>query len=163
LRKEDARLITGHTRWTENIALPGMVHLAILRSPYAHARITSVDTSPALSQPNVIAVFSGADIADIQGVMACAWPVTEDMVAPTYLPLAIDEVRHVGEPVAVVVARDRVSAVDAIESVQVEYEPLPVVLDLEEALAEGRPARTRGQGHQQVLHLGLRLGRGRHR
>ncbi len=137
LRKEDARLVTGQTRWTDNIVLPGMLHLAILRSPYAHARLTSVNVAPALSQPNVVAAFGGADIADIQGVLACAWPVTEDMVAPTYLPLAIDEVRHEGEPVAVVVARDRSSAVDALEAIEVAYEPLPVVLDMQSALAEG--------------------------
>jgi carbon-monoxide dehydrogenase large subunit len=139
LRKEDARLITGRTRWTENITLPGMLHMAILRSPYAHARITRVNTAPALEQPNVIAAFSGADVAETQGVLACAWPVTEDMVAPTYPPLAVDEVRHVGEPVAVVVARDRASAVDALEAIEVEYEPLPVVLDLEGALAADSP------------------------
>jgi carbon-monoxide dehydrogenase large subunit len=138
LRKEDQRLVTGRTRWTENINLPGMVHLAILRSPYAHARITSIDVSPALAQPGVIAAFSGADL-DNQGVLACAWPVTEDMVAPTYPPLASEEVRHVGEPVAVVVARDRASAVDAIEAIEVEYEPLPVVLDMEAALRPDSP------------------------
>jgi aerobic carbon-monoxide dehydrogenase large subunit len=138
LRKEDARLVTGRTRWTDNLSLPGMVHLAILRSPYAHARLTSVDVSGALGQPNVIAAFSGADL-DNQGVLACAWPVTEDMVAPTYLPLAVDEVRHVGEPVAVVVARDKASAVDALEAISVDYEQLPVVLDMEAALAPGSP------------------------
>jgi carbon-monoxide dehydrogenase large subunit len=137
LRKEDARLVTGHTRWTENITLPGMVHMAILRSPYAHARITRVDTAPALERPNVIAAFSGRDVAETQGVLACAWPVTEDMVAPTYTPLAVDEVRHVGECVAVVVARDRASAADALEAIEVDYEPLPVVLDMESALADG--------------------------
>jgi carbon-monoxide dehydrogenase large subunit len=138
LRKEDARLVTGQTRWTDNLNLPGMVHLAILRSPYAHARVTRVDVSGALSQPNVIAAFSGADL-DNQGVLACAWPVTEDMVSPTYLPLAVDEVRHVGEPVAVVVARDKASAVDALEAITVDYETLPVVLDMEAALAPGSP------------------------
>jgi carbon-monoxide dehydrogenase large subunit len=139
LRKEDARLVTGTTRWTENLVLPGMLHLAILRSPYAHARIVSINSAPAAARPNVVAAFSGAGVKDIQGVMACAWPVTEDMVAPTYLPIAIDEVRHVGEPVAVVVARDRASAIDALEAIEVEYEPLPVVLDLEAALEPGSP------------------------
>lgn len=139
LRKEDARLVTGRTRWTENITVPGMLHLAILRSPHAHARITRVDTSAALREPNVVAAFSGADVAETQGTLACAWPVTEDIVLPTYRPLATDEVRHVGEPVAVVVARDRASATDALEAIEVEYEPLPVVLDLEAALAGGAP------------------------
>jgi carbon-monoxide dehydrogenase large subunit len=139
LRKEDARLVTGRTNWTDNIILPGMLYLAILRSPYAHAKLARVDAGPAKDRPNVIGAFSGADLADIQGVLACAWPVTEDMVAPTYLPLAVDEVRHVGEPVAVVVARDRASAVDALEAIEVDYESLPVVLDLEAALADDSP------------------------
>jgi carbon-monoxide dehydrogenase large subunit len=138
LRKEDARLITGRTQWTDNIRLPGMVHLAILRSPYAHARINSVDTSAARSRPNVIAVYAGADL-DNQGVLVNAWPVTEDLLAPTYFPVAVTEVRHVGEPVAVVVARDAASATDALEAIEVDYEPLPVVLDMEAALAPGSP------------------------
>lgn len=146
LRKEDARLITGRTRWTENITVPGMLHMAILRSPHAHARISRVDVSGALGAPNVVAAFSGADVADTQGTLACAWPVTEDIVLPTYTPLAIDEVRHVGEPVAVVIARDRSSAVDALEAIDVEYEPLPAVLDLEAALAEGSPLVHAGAG-----------------
>ena len=139
LRKEDARLIRGRTRWTENVTLPGMLHMAILRSPHAHATITRMDVSAAQAAPNVVAAFSGADVADTQGVLACAWPVTEDIVMPAYTPLAVTEVRHVGEPVAVVVARDRASAVDALEAIEVDYEPLPVVLDMEAALADGAP------------------------
>jgi carbon-monoxide dehydrogenase large subunit len=138
-RKEDARLITGRTMWTENIVLPGMLHLAILRSPMAHARITRVDTSAALREPGVIAVLSGRDVADVQGSLPCAWPVTEDIVLPDHPPLAVDEVRHVGEAVAVVAARDRASAVDALAAIEVDYEPLPVVLDMEAALADGSP------------------------
>jgi carbon-monoxide dehydrogenase large subunit len=141
LRKEDARLLTGRTTWTENIALPGMLHMAILRSPHAHAKITRVDTSAALGEPNVIAAFSGADVAERQGSMPCVWPATtnDDIIVPNYPPLAVGEVRHVGEPVAVVVARDRASAVDALEAIDVDYDPLPVVLDLEAALAAGAP------------------------
>jgi carbon-monoxide dehydrogenase large subunit len=138
-RKEDARLITGRTMWTENIVLPGMLHLAILRSPMAHARITRVDTSAAEREPGVIAVLSGRDVADVQGSLPCAWPVTEDMVHPDHPPLAVDEVRHVGEAVAVVAARDRASAVDALAAIEVDYEPLPVVLDMEAALVDGSP------------------------
>jgi aerobic carbon-monoxide dehydrogenase large subunit len=137
LRKEDSRLLAGRTKWTDNITVPGLLHLAILRSPHAHAKITRVDVSGALDKPNVIAAFSGADVAETQGVLACAWPVTEDIVLPTYTPLAVTEVRHVGEPVAVVVARDPASAVDALEAIEVDYETLPVVLDMEAALAEG--------------------------
>jgi carbon-monoxide dehydrogenase large subunit len=136
-RKEDARLITGRTTWTENITLPGMLHLAILRSPLAHARITGVDTSAALREPGVVAAYSGRDVADVQGSLPCAWPVTEDMVHPDHPPIAVDEVRHVGDAVAVVVARSRAAALDALAAIEVDYEPLPAVLDLEAALADG--------------------------
>jgi carbon-monoxide dehydrogenase large subunit len=139
LRKEDARLITGQTNWTDNITLPGMLHMAFLRSPYAHAKITSVDVSAARQLPGVIAAFSGADFADEQGSLPCAWPVTEDIVIPDHPPMAVDEVRYVGEAVAVVVARDRYTAADAIEAVEVDYEPLPPVLDMRAALEEGSP------------------------
>jgi len=137
LRKEDARLITGRTMWTDNIVLPGLLHLGIVRSPFAHARITRVDTAPALREPGVVAAFSGRDVADIQGSLPCAWPVTADMVHPDHPPIAVDEVRHVGEAVAVVVARSRAAALDALAAVEVDYEELPVVLDLEGALADG--------------------------
>ncbi len=136
-RKEDARLITGRTTWTENLTLPGMLHLAILRSPLAHARITRVDLDDARRQPGVVAAYSGRDVADVQGSLPCAWPVTEDIVLPDHPPLAVDEVRHVGEAVAVVAARSRVEATDALAAIEVDYEPLPPVLDLEAALSEG--------------------------
>jgi carbon-monoxide dehydrogenase large subunit len=136
-RAEDARLITGKTQWTDNIQLPGMCYVAFLRSPHAHARITGIDVAPAKERPGVIAAFSGQDFAGEQGPLPCAWPVTEDMVHPDYLPLAVDEVRYVGEPVAIVVARDRYGAADALEAIDVDYEPLPAVVDMEEALKEG--------------------------
>jgi aerobic carbon-monoxide dehydrogenase large subunit len=135
-RREDARLVTGQTRWTDNIQLPGMLHMAVLRSPMAHARISGVDVSAALEQPGVLAAFSGADLADELGSLPCAWPVTEDMVHPDHPPLAVDEVRYVGDAVAVVVARDRYAVADALEHVAVDYDPLPAVVDLEEALAD---------------------------
>jgi aerobic carbon-monoxide dehydrogenase large subunit len=138
-RKEDARLITGRTMWTENITLPGMLHIAILRSPVAHARITSVDVSAALREPGVIAAFTGRDVADEQPGLPTAWPVTEDIVQPNHAPIAVDEVCHVGEAVAVVVARSRAAAVDALAAIEVEYEDLPVVLDMEAALVDGAP------------------------
>ncbi|MER6529773.1 xanthine dehydrogenase family protein molybdopterin-binding subunit [Streptomyces sp. NPDC001508] len=139
LRKEDARLITGQTNWTDNIQVPGLLHLAVLRSPMAHARIGRVDVSPALDRPGVIAAFSGADLADGLGSLPCAWPVTEDIVLPDHPPIAVDEVRYAGDPVAVVVARDRYAAADALEAIEVDYEPLEPVLDLEAALADDAP------------------------
>src|SRR6516162_8364714 len=138
-RKEDARLVTGQTNWTDNIVLPGMLHMAFVRSPMAHARITSVDVSAARSMPGVIAAFSGADFAGEQGSLPCAWPVTADIIIPHHPPMASEEVRYVGEAVAVVVARDRYEAAAAAAAVDVEYEPLPAVLDMRSALAEGSP------------------------
>jgi len=138
-RKEDARLVTGQTNWTDNIQVPGLVHVAFLRSPMAHGRITSVDVSAARGAPGVIAAFSGADFAAEQGSLPCAWPVTPDIVIPAHPPMAVDEVRYVGEIVACVVARDRYAAADALELIDVDYEPLPAVLDMEAALAEGSP------------------------
>ncbi len=139
LRKEDAKLITGQTNWTDNIKLPGMLHIAFLRSPFAHAKISRVDVSAALGQPGVVAAFSGADFAAEQGSMPCAWPVTPDIVIPNHPPMAVDEVRYVGEIVACVVARDRYAAADAVASLDVDYEPLPPVLDIRTALDEGSP------------------------
>ena len=181
-RKEDPALVTGQGNWTDNIKIPGMLHATILRSPYAHARITSVDTSAAREQPGVVAVFAGEELADewfknpianpaavtgyslsldkrAQGgadVTPTAdqtgeepvdeehktflgWHVTEDIKVPHHPPVAIDEVNYAGEPVAVVVATDRYKAQDALEFIEVDYEPLEPVLDLEAAVQEGAP------------------------
>jgi aerobic carbon-monoxide dehydrogenase large subunit len=138
-RKEDARLVTGKTNWTDNIVLPGLLHVAYVRSPFAHARISRVDVSGARQVPGVVAAFSGADFADEQGSLPCAWPVTPDIVIPAHPPMATDEVRYVGEAVACVVARDRYIAADALSAVDVDYEPLPPVLDIRTALDDSSP------------------------
>jgi aerobic carbon-monoxide dehydrogenase large subunit len=139
LRKEDARLISGQTNWTDNIRLPGMLHMAFARSPFAHARIRNVDLSAARGMPGVIAAFSGADFAAEQGSLPCAWPVTEDIVIPAHPPMAVEEVRYAGEAVAVVVARDRYAAADAVAAIDVDYDPLPPVLDMRAALEPASP------------------------
>ncbi|WP_347058476.1 molybdopterin cofactor-binding domain-containing protein [Blastococcus sp. HT6-30] len=136
-RKEDARLITGRTTWTDNMVLPGMLHLAVVRSPVAHARITSVDVSAVREAPGVIAVFTGRDLAEEQGSLPCAWPVTPEMVNPGHPSIAVDQVNHVGEAVAVIVARSKTAAQDAVELADIDYEPLPVVLDMEKAVEDG--------------------------
>jgi carbon-monoxide dehydrogenase large subunit len=138
-RKEDARLITGQTAWTDNLVLPGMLHMAFLRSPYAHAKIISIDVSEAKKVPGVVAAFAGSDFAEDQGSLPCAWPVTPDIVIPTHQPMATDEVRYVGEAVAMVIARDRYTAADALASIDVTYEPLEPVLDMKAAIEEGAP------------------------
>jgi aerobic carbon-monoxide dehydrogenase large subunit len=138
-RKEDARLVTGQTNWTDNITLPGLAQVAFLRSPHAHARITSVNLDAARTAPGVFAVFAGPDVAAEQGSLPCAWPVTEDIVIPNHPPMAVDTVRYAGEIVAAVVARDRYAAADALELIDVEYEALPPVLDMPAALEPGSP------------------------
>jgi carbon-monoxide dehydrogenase large subunit len=137
-RKEDARLITGRTRWTDNITLPGMLHLAVLRSPMAHARIVRIDTSRARELPGVVAVYTASDL-DPEGAIAlpCAWAITPDMKHPRRPVLAADTVHFAGEGVAVVVATNAYLAQDALAEIDVDYEELPVVLDMEAALADG--------------------------
>jgi carbon-monoxide dehydrogenase large subunit len=140
LRKEDAKLLTGQGRYVDNLSAPGMVWAHLVRSPYAHARIQSIDLDAARGAEGVVAVFSGADLAgDWQGSLPCAWPVTEDMKSPNHWPIAQDKARFAGDAVAVVVARTRALAKDAAELVEVEYEPLASVTDVEEALVDGAP------------------------
>src|SRR6201989_68704 len=139
LRKEDERLITGQTNWTDNITLPGMLHIAFLRSPYAHARITAVDVSAARNEPGVIAAYSGADFAAEQGRLPCVWPVTPDIIIPHPPPMAVDEVRYVGEAVACVVARDRYAAADALAAIEVDYEQLSPGRAMGRAVEGGLP------------------------
>ena len=134
-RKEDQRLITGRTRWTDNIVLPGMLHVAMVRSPFAHATITAIDTSEALRSPNVITVVTGKDVAEEQGALPNAWPITPDQVTPEHPPIAVGHVAFAGEVVAVVVARSAAEARDAADLVDVDYDELPAALDLKEAAA----------------------------
>ena len=139
-RVEDARLLRGDTRWVDNMTLPGMLWMAVVRSPYAHAKIRKVDVSRALEAEGVVAAFSGAELADEwAGSLPCAWPVTGDCRIPMHRPLATDKARYAGDGVAVVVAESRALAKDAAELVDVDYEPLPVVTDVEEALADSAP------------------------
>ncbi|HEX8780526.1 MAG TPA: xanthine dehydrogenase family protein molybdopterin-binding subunit [Nocardioides sp.] len=135
-RKEDQRLITGRTRWTDNITLPGMLHLAMVRSPFAHATITGIDVEEARQARNVVAVLTGADLAELQGVCINAWPITPDQKAPAHLPMPTDRVAFAGEVVAVVVARSAAEARDAAELVDVDYDELPAALDLKAAAAD---------------------------
>ena len=132
-RKEDARLITGRTRWTDNMTLPGMLHLAMVRSPFAHATITGIDTTAAAESPNVVAVLTGKDFGEELGVCINAWPITPDQVTPVHSPLPADRVAFAGEIVAVVVARSPAEARDAAELVDVEYEELPPALEMKAA------------------------------
>ncbi len=139
-RKEDLALLTGRTTWVDNMAPPGTLYMAVVRSPYPHARITSVDLDAARAAEGVVAAFSGADLQeDWASGLPCAWPVTEDIKMPPHYPLATDETRFQGDGVAVVVAESRVLAKDAAELVEVDYEPLDSTADVEKALADGAP------------------------
>jgi aerobic carbon-monoxide dehydrogenase large subunit len=138
-RKEDPRMITGRARYTEDINLPGMLHAVIVRSPEAHAAITSIDTSAAKEREGVVAALTGEDLAgDFASPLAMVWaPPGVQMNTPDHWPLKRGEVKHVGDPVAVVVATTRHIAVDAAEDVVVEYDPKPAVVDPEAALEPG--------------------------
>jgi carbon-monoxide dehydrogenase large subunit len=140
-RNEDPRLLSGTALFVDDVHLPNMAHAAFLRSPYAHARIRAIDAGAALRQPGVIATFTARDLGTY-------WQPAPLLVAPppirrltfaerTHPPLAKDKVRYAGEPVAVVIAESRALAEDALDFIKVDYEPLPVVVDLEEAAAPG--------------------------
>jgi carbon-monoxide dehydrogenase large subunit len=140
-RTEDPRFITGKGRYLDDIKLTGMVHMAILRSPYAHANIRSIDTSAAKTQPGVLAVIVGADIP--YNPLPMAWPaggssgITNNVNTPRIL--ATDDVKWTGEGVAAVIAETPAQAVDALDSIVVDWEPLPTVVDAEKATQPGAP------------------------
>ncbi|MFM7686109.1 MAG: xanthine dehydrogenase family protein molybdopterin-binding subunit [Actinomycetota bacterium] len=137
LRKEDPALLTGEAKYCNDLNLPGALHLALVRSPYAHARITSVDLSAALAAPGVVAAYSGADLAGLwAGPMPSAWAVTADMKNPAHYPIATNKACYVGDGVACVLATSETAARDAVELIDVRYEPLPAVVDLEDALSD---------------------------
>ncbi len=136
LRKEDHRLITGRTKFTDNIQLTGMLHLSMVRSPFAHATITSINTTEAKAANGVIAVLTGEDVKDIQGGLPTAWPITTEQKTPNHPSIAVDRVAFAGEIVAVVIARTNAAARDAAELVDVDYEDLPAALDLKKAAAD---------------------------
>jgi carbon-monoxide dehydrogenase large subunit len=137
-RREDPNLIRGLGQYVDDVKLPHMLHVAILRSPHAHAKIERINTDAARRQPGVMAVFTGAELGDQIGTL----PTTADnptLRIPKHYVLAADKVCYVGEGVAVVAAEDRYQARDALDLIDVEYEPLPVVIDPEKALAPESP------------------------
>jgi carbon-monoxide dehydrogenase large subunit len=139
-RREDPRLLTGTAKYTADITLPGQLYAAILRSPHGHARITKIDTAPAKAAPGVVAAFTAADTEGVLGTIPCAWLVpNSDLKTAPYPPLARETVRYVGDAVAVVVAESPEQAADAVELIEVNYEPLPVTVDPEQAVKPGAP------------------------
>ncbi|PJK29861.1 xanthine dehydrogenase family protein molybdopterin-binding subunit [Minwuia thermotolerans] len=139
-RKEDLRFIKGRGKYTDDIVLQDMSYAAIVRSPHAHAKINRIDTSAARAAPGVVGVLTADDFAAFGG-LPCGWQVTgkneQPMIEPKHPILAEGKVRHVGDPVAVVIAESRAQARDAAELVEIDYEPLPAVVDMRSALEDG--------------------------
>src|SRR5438552_5527698 len=139
-RREDRRLITGQATYVDDIKLPGMVHMTVLRSPYGHARINSIDTEAARQYPGVLAVYTAQDLKGVVGNVPIAVPlghIANGMVV--HGPLAEGKVRFYGDPVAVVIAEDRYTVRDARDVIEVDYEPLPAVVDVEKAMQPDAP------------------------
>lgn len=152
-RREDPRLITGQATYVDDMKLAGMLHMAVLRSPYGHARITSINVDAARNSPGVVAVYTGRDLQGV-GKIPVAVPVghlTEGMGIRE--PLAIDKVRFYGDPVAVVIATDRYVARDARDLIEIDYEPLPAAIDIEKAMEPGAPLLYEEFGTNVALHM----------
>ena len=129
-RTEDPRLIKGLAHYVDDVRLPDTLHVAFVRSIYAHARIDALDTTEAASTPGVVAVYTGKDIAEKVGPVPCA-AALPDLKVPDYRVLATGKALFVGHPIAAVVATDKYAARDAVDLIEVDYEELPVVVDVE--------------------------------
>ena len=156
-RNEDHRLLTGQAQFIDDIELPGLLHAAFLRSQIAHARILNIDVSRARQRPGVVAIYVAGDLGDYwkAGPLLVPPPPIAGMVfnERTQVPLAKDKIRHVGEPLAVVIAESRYLAEDALDDIDVEIEPLPAVVDLELALKAGAPAVHEDLGSNVSAHV----------
>ena len=144
-RKEDKRFITGAGRYVDDMVVPGMKHAAFVRSPHAHAQIQKIDVAKAQAMPGVIGVLTGNELkADGIGNLICGWMIKSKDGTPmkmgAYPALAKETVRYVGQPYAVVVARTQGEARDAAEKVEVDWEELPALIDLNDAIKEGAGA-----------------------
>ena len=154
-RKEDPRLIQGLGKYVDDISLPGLLHMAIVRSPHAHAKIKNIDVRSATQLESVVAAFTAADLEGQLGSLPAGWVLTEKskdedqneglvgddptMKQPDHPPLATEFVRYVGDAVAVIVATDSLAAADAAELVNVDYEPLPAIVAADKAALSGAP------------------------
>lgn len=167
-RKEDPALVHGQGTFVDDISFPGMLWFAVVRSPFAHAKVNGVDGSRAKELPGVVAVYSGADLADdFAAGLPCAWPIsttsyptptTEDARMPNHWPVTKDKARYAGDAVAVVVADSREHAADAIEAVDVDYEPLDACLEIEHALKDGAPVCHEDLGSNDAYEWDFKVG-----
>ena len=162
LRNEDARLLTGRAQFVDDVRLDGMLHVAFRRSEYAHARLLSVDTSAARARDGVVAVYTAGDLGDYwrPGPLLVPPPPVAGLVfnQATQGPLARDKVRHVGEPIAMVVATSRYVAEDAVDDILVDADPLEAVVDIERALEPGAPVIHETIGSNLAAHVVQRKG-----
>src|SRR5947208_2543423 len=140
-RREDPRLITGQSTYVDDIKLHGMLHMSVLRSPYGHARINGINTEAARKQPGVVAIYLAEDLKGVVGNIPIAAPlpphITNGMGRRG--PLAEGKVRFYGDPVAVVIAENRYVARDALDLIDIDYEALPAIVDVEKAMQDGAP------------------------
>jgi carbon-monoxide dehydrogenase large subunit len=157
-RLEDPRLLKGQGQYVDDIHRPGMLHGAVLRSPYAHARINGIDVAQALALPGVYLVLTAADLGEAGGPLPLLIPHPALTEPRTQRALAVDEVRYVGEAVAFVVAESRYIAEDALELIEVDYEPLPVVSVLDTATDENAPLVHTGVARNIAAHLVQEVG-----
>jgi carbon-monoxide dehydrogenase large subunit len=141
-RKEDARFLTGAGQYTDDVVMPNQAHAYFLRSPHAHAKIRGIDTRAAKAAPGVVAIYTGADLEGVNG-LPCGWLITSTdgtpMKEPKHAVLATDKVRYVGDHVALVIAETREQAKDAAEMIDVDYDALPAVVNVVDALQPGAP------------------------
>src|SRR5438128_8065832 len=144
-RREDPRFITGRGQYVDDVKLPGMTYAAFVRSQHAHAKIRRIDASAALKHPGVVAIFAGKDMTGVNS-LRCGWDLRkekkiagdrQDLAKVPHMPLTSDAARHVGDPVAVVIADSQSAAIDAAEMVNVDWEPLPAVTNTEKAAQPG--------------------------
>src|SRR3954471_6305734 len=143
-RKEDLRFLSGRGNYTDDINRPGQLHAFIKRSDRAHATINSIDTAEAAKAPGVVAVFTGADMAaESIGGLPCGWQIHNKdgspMAEPPHPVIAVGKVRHVGDPVAVIIAETKQAAKDAAELIEIDYTDLPSVATTVDAIAGGAP------------------------
>ena len=152
-RREDPRLITGRSHYTDDITVPDMAYAAILRSPHAHARIRSIDTGKAAQRDGVLGVFTGADTEGTLNPVPCAWLVPDsDLKAVAHPAIAKEVVRYLGDAVAVVVAESRYQAEDALADIEVDYEILSAVIDPQRAMDPGAPQLHEDAPNNQAFH-----------
>ncbi|MGA7732282.1 MAG: xanthine dehydrogenase family protein molybdopterin-binding subunit [Chloroflexia bacterium] len=158
-RHEDPKLVTGAGTFVDDIKLPGMLHIGIVRSPYAHARVTNVDMSALDGLSWVAGKLAGAEVRERQkSPLPITWVIPPDLKAPEHWAMATDVVNYAGEPVAVVAVDDRYRIEDAVDMVQVDYEPLPAVTGIEDALKDGAPILHESLGTNQAYHFHVTTG-----